>query len=536
MANPPDPAKSRALLIGVGAFDTLHDLPAVEAGVRSLADLFAQKDIWGLPPENCQMLLDPQTPRQLSKSVAEAAEAAEDTLLVYYAGHGLIEPRTGQLHLAVGDSDRMSVHDTAVPYEWIRRSIEHSPAARRILIADCCYSARTFGTQSAGAELEVEGTYLLAAAAENAVAVSPPGERFTAFTGELIRLIRDGVLEGEEFLDLDTIYQRLRVELGLKALPEPHRLCRDRLGKAPFLRNTAFQPVTATSRRGWDNWSAAHATAGRHAEPVAMESEPYVRLATLRSLLDQLITQVSPARSLADTLQSVADGIVAGLGYELAAVNLVRPDGDLVVAAFSGDPNAEALLSGRVGPRASWDRRLSMGEAWGSLRFIPHSEGRVLDDDDVPQWHSEGRYPRFEGEWHPDDRLFAPMYLARQGDGELLGVISVDRPSDGQRPGPWGREALQVYAAHAAVAISNARLRGNMQRALARLEREQQALRASEESFRQAFEFAPSGMVMAEMGGDQHGRILRTNDALCRLLGRPASALRRYSFSDLVHP
>ena len=93
-----------------------------------------------------------------------------------------------------------------------------------------------------------------------------------------------------------------------------------------------------------------------------------------------------------------------------------------------------------------------------------------------------------------------------------------------------------MYAFQSAIAISNARLRANMQRALVRLEREQQALRASEESFRQAFEYAPSGMAIAEMGGDQHGRLLRTNDALCRLLGRPASAMRRYSFSDLVHP
>lgn len=119
---------------------------------------------------------------------------------------------------------------------------------------------------------------------------------------------------------------------------------------------------------------------------------------------------------------------------------------------------------------------------------------------------------------------------------ELLGVISVDRPRNGRHPGPWGQEALQMYASQSAIAISNARLRANMQRALVRLEREQQALRASEESFRQAFEYAPSGMAIAEMGGDQHGRLLRTNDALCRLLGRPASAMRRYSFADLVHP
>ncbi|WP_399926611.1 diguanylate cyclase CdgB [Streptomyces kanamyceticus] len=265
------------------------------------------------------------------------------------------------------------------------------------------------------------------------------------------------------------------------------------------------------------------------------ESEPYVRLATLRQL-HQVVAELNTARSLADTLQTVADGVVNGLGYELACVNLVRPDGDLVVAAFAGNTAAEALITGRVGSRDAWERRLAMGEPWGALRFISYTEGWVLDDDDVPQWYTEGPEPRFEDEWHPADRLFAPMYATGAAGGELLGVISVDRPRNGRRPGAWGREALQMYAFQAAIAISNARLRANMQRALVRLEREQQALRASEESFRQAFEYAPSGMAIAEMGGDQHGRLLRTNDALCRLLGRPASAMRRYSFSDLVHP
>ncbi|WP_406343868.1 diguanylate cyclase CdgB [Streptomyces sp. NBC_00648] len=264
------------------------------------------------------------------------------------------------------------------------------------------------------------------------------------------------------------------------------------------------------------------------------ESEPYVRLATLRQL-HQVVTDLNTARSLADTLQTVADGVIAGLGYELACVNLVRPDGDLVVAAFAGNAAAEALITGRVGSRASWERRLTMGEGWGDLRFIPHTEGWVLLEDDVPQWYTEGPEPRFEDEWHPQDRLYAPMY-ASGGGRELLGVISVDKPRNGRRPGAWGREALQMYASQSAIAISNARLRANMQRALVRLEREQQALRASEESFRQAFEYAPSGMAIAEMGGDQHGRLLRTNDALCRLLGRPAAVMRRYSFADLVHP
>jgi diguanylate cyclase (GGDEF)-like protein/PAS domain S-box-containing protein len=252
------------------------------------------------------------------------------------------------------------------------------------------------------------------------------------------------------------------------------------------------------------------------------ESEPYVRLATLRKL-HQSMADLNTARSLADTLQIVADGIVKGLDFELAAVNLVKPDGDLVVAAVAGSEGAEAMMAGRTGSRAAWERRLAMGERWGDLRFIPYTEAWVLMEDDVPQWHTAGPAPRYADEWHPMDLLMAPMYSS---DGDLLGVISVDKPCNGRRPGAWGREALQMYAFQAGIAISNARLRANMQRALVRLEREQQALRASEESFRQAFEYAPSGMAVTELGAY----------ALCRLLGRPAAALRRCSFSDLVHP
>ncbi|MFH0243795.1 diguanylate cyclase CdgB [Streptomyces sp. HK10] len=262
------------------------------------------------------------------------------------------------------------------------------------------------------------------------------------------------------------------------------------------------------------------------------ESEPYVRLAALRRL-HQSMADLNTARSLADTLQTVADGIVKGLDFELAAVNLVKPDGDLVVAAVAGSEGAESMMAGRTGSRAAWDRRLALGERWGELCFIPYTEAWVLMDDDVPQWHTAGPAPRYADEWHPMDLLMAPMHSS---DGELLGVISVDKPRNGRRPGAWGREALQMYAFQAGIAISNARLRANMQRALVRLEREQQALRASEESFRQAFEYAPSGMAVTELGGDQHGRLVRANDALCRLLGRPAAALRRHSFSDLVHP
>ncbi|NJQ17203.1 diguanylate cyclase CdgB [Streptomyces bohaiensis] len=264
---------------------------------------------------------------------------------------------------------------------------------------------------------------------------------------------------------------------------------------------------------------------------MGTETEPYVRLASLREL-HNAVARLNTARSMAATLQTIVDGVVEAVDFELAAVNLVRPDGDLLVAAVAGDTEVETNLAGRTGSRDSWQRRLRMGERWGELCFIPYTEAWALDDD-VPTWTSTGPAPRYPDEWHPMDLLYAPMATA---DGELLGVLSVDRPSNGRRPGPWIREALQLYASQAAIAISNARLRGNMQRALQRLEREQQALRASEESFRQAFEYAPSGMAIAEVDGEEQAPLLRVNDALCRLLGRPMTLLRRCSFADLVHP
>ncbi|MFE7188753.1 diguanylate cyclase domain-containing protein [Kitasatospora sp. NPDC057541] len=265
------------------------------------------------------------------------------------------------------------------------------------------------------------------------------------------------------------------------------------------------------------------------------ESEPYVRLATLRTL-HRVVADLNAARSLAGTLQAVVEGAVHGLGFDAAAVSLVRPDGDLVVAAVweleESTMGGPSVLLGQVGSRESWDRLLGVSDHWGTLRFLPYDRGWAVASD-IPRWIGDGPMPVYANDWHPADGLLAPMYSA---GGDLLGVLSVDRPRSGKRPGAWTREALEMFSLQASIAIGNARLRAEMQRALARLEKEQQALRASEESFRQAFEYAPSGMAITELHGAGRGQLTRVNDALCRLLGRPRAVLRQQSFVDLVHP
>lgn len=502
MSRLPVPEKSQALFIGVDEFDSLEDLPAVGLNLATLVDLFAG-EVWGLGTSRCHQLLNPASMREVDEAIFRSAQAASDTFLLYYAGHGLLDLK-GRLHLAMPGSDQSSVHSTAFPYDWVRMGMSASPAQRCIVILDCCFSARAMGVQSSGASVvelaEAEGTYVLAAAAENAFALAPPGDPYTAFTGALLRVLTDGISDAPELLDLDTTFMGMQSILKRQGRPDPQCLGRNQVGRTFFVRNSAY---------------------------VDEEEEAYS--------LQESFEELHRARSLADTLQTVADGLVTGLGYEKACVNLIRPDGDLVAAAFAGDTATEALIMGRIGSREAWELWLCAAEEWGTLRFVPHSVSRGLDEDAIPLWCVDDRSAHHvENAWQPADRLFAPLHSSAGAD--LLGVISVGRPLNGRRPGREQRAALQSYAFQATIAISNARLRANMQRALVRLEREQQEIRASEESFRQAFEYAPSGMAIAEIGGNQHGRLLRSNDALCRLLDRPATALRRYSLADLVHP
>jgi hypothetical protein len=98
----PDRHASRALLIGASRFATadLHDLPAVANNVHALADVLTDSDIGILDRPRCRVLADPATPQEVGDAIDAAVNEATDTLLLYYAGHGLLSQR-GVPYLAV---------------------------------------------------------------------------------------------------------------------------------------------------------------------------------------------------------------------------------------------------------------------------------------------------------------------------------------------------------------------------------------------------------------------------------------------------
>ncbi|MGW1062823.1 caspase family protein [Micromonospora rubida] len=264
MATLADPAASRAVLVGVPAYDSLPPLPAVSENVNALRRLFADPAVWGLPTENILVpdLTGPDPLGAVMEALRSAAREATDTLLVYYAGHGLTNVLTGELILALPGAENLDQWWRALSFDHIRRGLtDPTPAAaRRVVFLDCCYSALALagdmGPAPASIDVaaltEVNGAYVLTACAESETAKAPPGARYTAFTGELITALEEGVADGPELLDLHTLYRHLAAVLAGKRWPVPQQRSRNSIGDLALARNRAWSAPAASSVDGDD--------------------------------------------------------------------------------------------------------------------------------------------------------------------------------------------------------------------------------------------------------------------------------------------
>jgi diguanylate cyclase (GGDEF)-like protein len=149
-------------------------------------------------------------------------------------------------------------------------------------------------------------------------------------------------------------------------------------------------------------------------------------------------------------LDLLAGTIVELLGFGVAAINVVRPDGTFEVVAVAGDQGAREALLGSVNSAQSFDDMLELSEAWGRLRFVDHA---VQDDATYAEWVPDFVVGDEVDAWHPEDALFAPLLAT---DGSRVGILSVDLPHDGRRPDASTCRGLEAFAVSTALAIEHA--------------------------------------------------------------------------------
>ncbi|MFD9412666.1 caspase family protein [Streptomyces sp. NPDC059989] len=255
----PDPGASRAVLLGTSRYDHLEQLPAVSNNLTALAALLSGPLSLRLPAAHVTVVENPHDPTAVIAPLRQAAAEATDTLIVYYAGHGLVDPHDA-LTLALPHT-RPDWVETSLNYDWLRQVLLDSGAQRFVVLLDCCYAGRALGRMSASQNLAdqaaVEGTFLLAASAETSPAKAPVGDTYTAFTGALLDTLRHGISGGPPLLDLETVYRHLRVTLEARALPVPQARNRNSGAQVALGRNHADLPDTPvavgreTDHRPW---------------------------------------------------------------------------------------------------------------------------------------------------------------------------------------------------------------------------------------------------------------------------------------------
>lgn len=266
----PEPSRSRAVLIGASryAHGDFPDLPGVLGNLTGLAAFLTSPRGWNLRPEHCSVIGDPEGPDAVMRGLGAAAGEAEDTLLVYFAGHGRLDRTadgTGEgLCWALGGSSANDVYVTGVAYRQVRRLLTDSNVRRVVVVVDCCYSGWAGELLPAvpdDGDYAITGVYVLTACAANDLAMAPPGAERTAFTGTLLRVLENGVPEGPDLLDLGTVVDRLRAELPA-GYPRPQCVATNTVMRLAFARNPASP---AAGRAGAD---PGRLTVGR-ADPVA---------------------------------------------------------------------------------------------------------------------------------------------------------------------------------------------------------------------------------------------------------------------------
>ncbi len=180
-----------------------------------------------------------------------------------------------------------------------------------------------------------------------------------------------------------------------------------------------------------------------------------------------LANELQASLELNDIVGVVVSSVGRTFGFRETALYLVEPDGDTFrVHATAGEhPEYDGVLFDRPIPRRVLDELLIPQYQVGTSFFI----------DPTHKWTEEQLHylpplelgPRNPHEWQSNDELFVPLFDKRR---EIVGVLDLSDPRDRRVPSLDLVKSLEVFVAHASVAIENARQYKALEDATAQLE------------------------------------------------------------------
>ncbi len=285
--------------------------------------------------------------------------------------------------------------------------------------------------------------------------------------------------------------------MGLFILDEERRFTAERVELAQ-----AIARVAAIAVRNARLYSEAH----RRAE----EAQALMRTAH----------SVSASLDLQTVLDTIAHEAKALLEADASRIHLLDTERDVVRCVAAVDPRAEAIMSFELQP------------GQGLIGHVMQTGLPLLANDPDDDTYAMGLQVPGTPSDEPEVLALAPLRIRER----ILGGMTVRRIG---RDRPFSREDLELleaFATHAAVAIENANLYGQVEAQAQRLKGEvaerDRDLARSEARYRALVETALAGILLV----DTEGCIIYANDAIGRITGWPKDDLIGKPFNSFLTP
>jgi hypothetical protein len=143
-----------AIVIGINQYKNTRNLKYAVNDARAFKDYL--KEYVGIPDERIFYLADQDANKSRIESLLgttiKRKASKDDTVIIFYAGHGAVEPDPSNLdgdgfekYLLPHDADLQDLYSTSISMNDIRTIFTRIRADRLIFIADTCYSGASGG-------------------------------------------------------------------------------------------------------------------------------------------------------------------------------------------------------------------------------------------------------------------------------------------------------------------------------------------------------------------------------------------------------
>jgi Caspase domain len=236
----PSAQTTLAILLGASAWPYAPDFERSAAFANSaqgLAAYLLAPNLFNLPAPNLLDLFDSElSPDDIDIEMGQFLDKrlaggggtgpAPTDLIVYFTGHGGFAGGGSSYYLAIRRTRRENRITSSIPILSLAHTLrEKARLLRRVVVLDSCFAGTAFSVfqgqgaahaaiaqaisafnvHSTRAGFPSKGTSLLCSSGSQAPSLARPGERYTAFSGAMLHVLRSGAPDRQDNLSLYTL-------------------------------------------------------------------------------------------------------------------------------------------------------------------------------------------------------------------------------------------------------------------------------------------------------------------------------------------